>query len=134
MDRIFNRKDQAETRKFLRNHATAAERILWLKLKGKQMLGYKFRRQHGIGQFIVDFYCPELELAIEVDGATHSTSAELEQDAERQSAIEGHGIIFLRFTNKEITENLNHVLITIANAVNSKRSEAVQGLSNSESK
>jgi very-short-patch-repair endonuclease len=134
MDRIFNRKDQAETRKFLRNHATDAERILWEKLKNRQMLGHKFRRQHGIGQFIVDFYCPELELAIEVDGETHSTPAELEQDAERQNAIEGHGIRFLRFTNKEITEDLNHVLILIANAVNSNKSEAVQGLSNSESK
>ncbi|MFI5252398.1 MAG: endonuclease domain-containing protein [Bacteroidota bacterium] len=121
MERIFNRKDQTETRRMLRNHATVSERILWSKLKSRQILGYKFRRQHGIGPYIVDFYCPELELAIEIDGETHSTAAELEYDSDRQRSIEGHGIRFLRFTNKDVTENLNHVLITIANKVREKK-------------
>ena len=66
MIKIHNIKSQKQRRKNLRNNMTKAEIILWSKLKGKQ-LGYKFRRQHGIGKFIVDFYCPVLKMIIEVD-------------------------------------------------------------------
>ena len=70
MGKIHNNKNQKSRRKNLRNNMTKAEIILWSKLKGKQ-LGYKFRRQHGIGKYIIDFYCPKLKLIIEVDGDVH---------------------------------------------------------------
>ena len=71
MVRILNKSSQTPIRKFLRNHSTVPEKLLWEKLKGKQLLGFKFRRQHGIGNYIVDFYCPKLKLGIEIDGVSH---------------------------------------------------------------
>ena len=117
MSNIFNRKAQKLKRQYLRNNATNAERILWSKLKGKQLLGRKFRRQHGIGPFIVDFYCHECKLAIEIDGATHWTKAAKEYDFHREEHIGRYGIHFLRFTNSAIAENLDGVLIAIAEEV-----------------
>ena len=105
----------------LRNNATEEEQILWEKLKGRQMLGCKFRRQYGIGPFIVDFYWPELELAIEIDGSSHTTAVSLENDALRQASIEGHGINMIRFTNKDVRDNLNHVLLVIAQKVRERQ-------------
>lgn len=117
MSLVFNLKSQKQKRQHLRNHATDAERILWSKLRGRQLLGYKFRRQHGIGVFIVDFYCPERKLAIEIDGATHWTEGEKEYDRRRQEYIELYTIRFLRFTNYEVYSNLDGVLSVIAGAV-----------------
>lgn len=113
MAKIFNQKIQKQIRQYLRNNATSAEAILWAKLKGKQLSGYKFRRQQGIDQYIIDFYCSEYQLAIEIDGATHSTDEEIERDKRRQSEIEKLGIQFLRFTNPDIYQNLDEVLKTI---------------------
>ena len=94
-----------------------AEIILWSKIKGKQINEYKFRRQYSIDKFVVDFYCPKLNLAIEVDGDSHSLGKEKEEyDIERQSFIESKGIRFLRFTNNEIYKNLDRVLEIITNA------------------
>ena len=71
MGTLYNRDEQKTSRQYLRNHMTRAEIVLWYNLKGRQMLGCKFRRQHGGAQYILDFYCPELRLAIDVDGASH---------------------------------------------------------------
>ena len=81
------------------------------------MLGRKFRRQHGIGPFIVDFYCHECKLAIEIDGATHWTKTAKEYDLHREKYIREYGIHVLRFANSEVVENLDGVLMTIAEAV-----------------
>ena len=94
----YNRKAQKETRQYLRTHMTLAERILWLSLRGRHMLGYKFRRQHGVKDYVMDFYCPELRLAIEADGESHSTDEAKKNDPKRQGNIEKEGICFLRFT------------------------------------
>jgi very-short-patch-repair endonuclease len=67
---LFNDPDQKSFRKELRNEPTRAEYLLWQALKGSA-LGYKFRRQHGIGKYVVDFYCPSKRLVVEVDGDTH---------------------------------------------------------------
>ena len=112
-DEIFNKKRQTPTRKFLRNNAPEAERELWSKLKGSQVLGYKFRRQYGIGSYVVDFYCADMSLVIEVDGETHVTDDELEYDRNRQKEIEGLGLKVLRFTNRDVFDNLDGVLQTI---------------------
>jgi very-short-patch-repair endonuclease len=95
MTKIYNRIEEKIKRKRLRNNMPEAEIILWSKLKNKG-IGYKFRRQYSVGQYIIDFYCPELKLAIEVDGDSHySSEAEL-RDKERQKVVESYGFIFLR--------------------------------------
>ena len=87
-----------------------AEVILWSRLKGKKMNGFKFRRQYGAGPFVVDFYCPRLKLAIEVDGDSHFEEGAEEYDKRRQKYIEKIGIKFLRITNTDVYENLNGVM------------------------
>ena len=86
--------------------------MLWKQLKGGR-LGAKFRRQHGVENFILDFYCPKLRLAIEVDGYTHGSEEARVKDAERQAIIESHGIRFLRFRDDEIQGNIERVLLKI---------------------
>ena len=81
-----------------------AEVILWSKLRNKGVKGYKFRRQYGIEKFVIDFYCPQLKLALEVDGDSHFIEGSDSRDKERQLIIESFGITFLRFTNREFTE------------------------------
>lgn len=95
-----------------------AEIILWKKLSRKQMLGYKFRRQYGIDKFVIDFYCPKLKLAIEIDGDTHfKNNNEEEYDRNRQALINSMGVFFLRFQNPEIYKNINGVLRTIESVI-----------------
>ena len=89
---------------------TMAERILWFNLKGRQLLGYKIRRQHGISKYVVDFYCPDLKLAIEADGASHGTGAAKRRDVLRQREIEKEGVRFLRFKDEEILGNADEVM------------------------
>jgi len=84
-----------------------------MELSRSQLLGLKFRRQHGIGSYVIDFYCPEYKLAIEVDGVTHHTEGELAYDEERQKWIEQYGIKFLRVTNEDVLYNIDSVLTTI---------------------
>ena len=84
----FNKSRQKETRRFLRNHLSKAEAVMWIYLSRKQLKGYKFRRQYGVEQFILDFYCPALKLAIEIDGENHFQSGAEVYDKERQQYIE----------------------------------------------
>jgi very-short-patch-repair endonuclease len=114
MARIYNRTDQKNKRRELRNNIPRAEVILWSKLRGKQLLGYKFRRQYSIGSYVVDFYCPGLRLAIEVDGDSHFGDGVEARDQRRQAYIESCGIRVLRFTNDDIYKNLYGVLSKIA--------------------
>ncbi len=101
----------------LRRNMTPAEVILWSQLKGKQLLGYKFRRQYSIGSYVLDFYCPELKLAIEIDGGGHFHPDAQKEDAERQKYVQQFGIKFLRFTSLEIYKNQEGVMESIANAI-----------------
>jgi len=96
----------------LRNQPTQAERILWGYLKTKPN-GYKFRRQHPAANYILDFYCHALKLAIEADGSIHNEKDIIASDIERQKNIEVQGIQFIRFTNKEIILNLETVIENI---------------------
>ena len=100
-------------RKELRNDATEAERILWQYLKGSQLAGRKFRRQHSIGLFVLDFYCPSERLAIEVDGDVHNSIDTKIYDEDRQKAIETLNIKVLRFQNIDVLQNISQVLTTI---------------------
>jgi len=80
--------------------------------------GYKFRRQYGVNKYVVDFYCPKLKLAIEIDGDSHFGNQAIKYDQKRQSYIESFGIKFLRFTNNDIYNNIDEVLEVIINYIN----------------
>lgn len=94
-----------------------AEWILWKYLRNKQFYDLKFRRQHGIGRYVVDFYCPELKLVIELDGSSHFEEGAKEYDQLRQSEIEQLGICFIRFTNQQIYHDLDGVLERLAKRI-----------------
>jgi very-short-patch-repair endonuclease len=100
-----------------------AEVILWSRLKNKGLDGYKFRRQYSIGKFVMDFYCPRLKLAIVVDGDSHFSEKSEPYDKERQRFIESFEISFLRFTNRDIYENLDEVLAAIKARMEKKLEE-----------
>ncbi len=89
----------------LRRNMTPAERLLWWKLKEEQQ-GWKFLRQHPIGPFVADFACVEIELAIELDGATHSAPEEIAHDAARTAYLEREGWRVIRFWNADVFGNL----------------------------
>ena len=114
MPKRFNFQRQKETRRYLRKNETSAEKILWAKLRNRQLLRYKFRRQHGIDHYAIDFYCPEKRLAVEVDGVTHYSPAEIEYDKERENIIKTYEIKFVRVTNADVYKNLDGVLFLIA--------------------
>ena len=100
---------------------TAAENVLWQHLRRRQLGGHKFRRQHVIDRFIVDFYCHEIGLVIEVDGPIHEYSAE--EDAMRQQIVEDLGFRFLRFSNDDVLQHTTDVLSTIAEALENTNSK-----------
>src|SRR5690349_10665488 len=86
----------------LRNDSTFTEVKLWKSLRSRQMMGYGFHRQKPVKNFIIDFYCKELRLAIEVDGITHIEKNALQKELARQKELEELGITFLRFTSNEV--------------------------------
>ena len=96
---------------------TEAEILVWSKLRAKQMCGHKFRRQYSVGVYSLDFYCPSLKLAIEIDGDTHFQAGARKYELTRQEFIERFGIRFLRFTNLQVCENLEGVLESIRKTV-----------------
>jgi very-short-patch-repair endonuclease len=100
----------------MRHDPTPAENKLWEQLRRHQLDGIQFRRQHGIGRFIVDFCCCHAKLVIEVDGSIHQYTAE--EDAIRQEFIESLGFRVLRFTNDEVMNDLAGVLTRIREAIN----------------
>lgn len=108
-----NAKNLKPFRKSLRKNATDAERKLWSKLRNKQLMGFKFHRQYSIQQYILDFYCPEKRLAIELDGSHHAEDKTREYDEGRTKELQAHSIKVLRFWNSEVTSNINAVIETI---------------------
>jgi very-short-patch-repair endonuclease len=93
--------------------------LLWNAIRAKRFLGLKFRRQHAIGQFVVDFYCPSESMIIEVDGGIHRSRAG--PDRERQRFLEDLGLKVLRFSNELVIEDLGTVLEQIRLALTSPR-------------
>ena len=102
-----------EKRKSLRSNLTPAEATLWRILKGKQLQGKKFRRQFSVGAYILDFYCPQEKLAIELDGAHHYTEQGMAHDKVRDEFLAQHDIRVLRIENKNVFENQDQVIILI---------------------
>jgi len=114
MKTVHNIKKLFYRRKELRNNSTPQEILLWLQLNNSN-LGFKFRRQHSIGGYIADFYCPSKKLIIEIDGSQHFTN--IEYDEIRSKYFNGLGIKVLRFTNGEINTNMNGVLLKIRSEI-----------------
>ena len=112
---IHNKKELEAFRKKLRSHGTSAEAFLWNYLQQKKLEGRKFRRQHSITNFIVDFYCAEERLIIELDGQYHMNSTAEEKDAARTKKLEELGFRVIRFENRSVFDNLDWVLGEIKN-------------------
>ena len=99
--------------KALRKNMTFAEVLLWNELKQKRMCGFDFDRQRPIYNYIVDFYCKDLMLAIEVDGISHDSEEAFKADNIRQSELEDFGVSFLRFDDEEVRNDMLNVLRSI---------------------
>jgi very-short-patch-repair endonuclease len=101
----------------MRQSATLAENALWTRIRSRQLNGAKFRRQHAIDHFIVDFVCLERHLIIELDGEIHDLPDQQAYDVERQSLLEGRGFRVLRFANRDVLEAIDSVLDRISAAL-----------------
>ena len=112
MKRIHNKKSLKQTRKDLRNHLTSAEATLWKHLQRSQ-LGQKFRRQHSVGGCILDFYCPESKLNVELDGNHHFSEEGIMKDKRRDKFLEKYNVKVIRFENSDVFDKLPDVLIEI---------------------
>lgn len=97
----------------LRTESTLSEVLLWRRIKGKA-LGVEFHRQVPLNKFIVDFYCHELMLAIEIDGGSHD---DIEKDNERQEKLESLGVRFIRFADRTVKQDMNNVLNALTNFI-----------------
>ena len=106
----------------LRRNATEAEKLLWSRLRNRNVANFKFRRQHPLGDRIVDFFCAEVNLAIELDGSGHSSDDAQKSDLDREIELYENGVRIFRFPNHEIFNNLDGVLNTIIYAVDPARS------------
>ena len=106
-------KNLKEYSRALRRNMTDAERLLWSKLKGKQLKGFQFNRQKPIGNYIVDFYCLKAKLVIEVDGGQHYSCDGKQKDRARDDYMTQHGLRVLRFSDRDVFESIDGVLETI---------------------
>ena len=104
-------------RRELRAQLTQAEATLWRQLQRRQLAGRKFRRQHSVGPYVLDFYCPEAKLAVELDGAAHDHERAFRRDALRTAYLAAAGIRLVRFENRDVVRNLEGVLAAIKQCV-----------------
>ena len=110
---LYNQKELKEKRRELRSNSTSTEAVLWRMLKGKQIEGKRWRRQFSIGNYILDFYSPEMKLAIELDGNDHYTIIGKFNDERREEYLNALGITIIRFENKDIWCSTDLVIETI---------------------
>ena len=112
-----NFRQLAEHARYMREHPTEAERIMWYVLSANKF-GVNFRRQHIIGEFVVDFACLAKSLVIEIDGGYHMNSEQHKEDEKRTEWLEKQGFTIIRFTNDEVLNNIDDVIRTIERYVN----------------
>ncbi len=115
-----NSSEQKEVRKELRRHLTPAEATLWKALKSSGAEGYKFRRQQGIGPFVLDFYCPQVRLCVELDGSSHD--GKYEYDEQRTAYLSRQDIKVIRFRNDQVWADVDAVVSEIVRVANSRNS------------
>ena len=122
MHDTMNKSELKSVRKDLRNNGTSAEAPLWELIKGKQIDGLKFRWQHSVGPYILDFYCPQFRLSIELDGEVHSTSVAMDYaDNRARFLINEKDIWVIRFENRVVFENPSQIVEEIREAVGKRR-------------
>ncbi len=100
----------------LRKRLTTSEKILWEELRKRKLNGLKFRRQHPISRYVLDFYCHEAKLGVELDGKYHEKKSQKLYDKDRTENLEKHNIQIIRFTNEEVINSLSTVLNKIQEA------------------
>src|SRR5574341_241093 len=118
-----------EFKRRLRSDMTGPEKRLWSRLQARQLMGIKFRRQHGIGLYIVDFYCPEQSLVIEVDGDSHADAEQIQKDQRRDRYLQSIGLRVVRYKNDDIMKNLDGVLEDLQTRVSSGSTSPTPSLS-----
>ena len=106
--------DLLEQARAMRSEQTPAEEVLWNLLRRRQLLGFKFRRQHQFGKYIADFYCHEAKLVIECDGSAHNSNERWHHDQDRDAYMISQGLRVLRFMNQQIAGNTEEVLLEIS--------------------
>jgi very-short-patch-repair endonuclease len=121
MTELYNRAEFTSLRRKLRHTIPPAEQRLWPHLRNRQLETCKFRRQYGIDRYVIDFYAPELKLALEIDGPTHHSPEAQTYDRDRQTYLESTGATVLRFTNWQVYNQLDQVLDAIAHQIRTMR-------------
>jgi very-short-patch-repair endonuclease len=114
MTKLYNKSNELGKRRSLREDMPEAEVLVWKRLRRRQVEGCKFRRQYGVDVYVVDFYCPELKLVIEIDGDSHFRGDAPIYDAARQEFLEAIGMMVLRYTNHQVYQDLEGVIEMIA--------------------
>jgi very-short-patch-repair endonuclease len=120
---MLNPKKTKKIRQYLRNNMTKWEVRLWNDLKGKKMFGFKVRRQYGIDNFVIDFYCPELKLAIELDGDVHYFQKKAETDFRKEILLAEEGIELIRLKNENLEEDYESVVIYLEDIFKKRAAE-----------
>lgn len=110
-------RDMKERARHMRKNPTPAEAILWARLRKRQVKGFQFRRQHPIVRFIVDFYCAEAKLVVEVDGSVHDQPGHEKYDVEREQFLEKLGLRVLRFSNAKVVTETDAAINAISEAL-----------------
>jgi very-short-patch-repair endonuclease len=103
-------KRKIELSRKMRKNTTIAERLLWNEVRNRKLMNMKFRRQQVIDGVVVDFYCDELKLCIEIDGEIHNTEENRHYDEQREEILRSRGLHVLRFSNDEVLQDINNVL------------------------
>ncbi len=114
---LYNKSEHKGTRRLLRRDSTFSEDLIWRRVRNSQIAGVRFRRQYSIDSFVLDFYAPQIRLAIELDGASHEFENAKSRDDWRQKIIEGYNIRFIRFTDTQVTNRVDDVLGEIERVV-----------------
>jgi very-short-patch-repair endonuclease len=114
---IYNKLATKKTRKYLRKNSTQAENILWQALRGKKVINTKFKRQYSVDRYVLDFYCPEFKLVIELDGEVHNDKYVSDNDRVRTEFLNSFNMKVLRFKNEEIFNSLEIVLNKIKSEI-----------------
>ncbi len=122
--RIMNLRGVKSQRRDLRSNQTFTEKRLWQALRRRNIEGVLFRRQFSVEHFILDFYAPEITLAIEVDGISHASEEARQYDTWRQELVERYGISFLRIADRDVMDRFERVVEQVAERVREEKKKA----------
>ncbi|MBZ0155038.1 MAG: endonuclease domain-containing protein [Alphaproteobacteria bacterium] len=117
MKRLRNDPTLKQRRRELRRNQTDAEKAFWAKVRNREFYGMRFLRQYSVGPYILDFYCPDIKLAVELDGGQHNHCTNREQDAARAEFLKKQGIEVVRFWNHEVLLDMQGVLTRLAQKI-----------------